>query len=62
MFLLSLVLATSQPDTRMLMNCDDFDWLSSGVWRSELLTREEKLSFISVFIRGTDPACFKVGK
>jgi len=62
MFLLSLILATSQPDSKILMKCEDFDWLTNGVFESELLTRDEKLTFLSIFIRGTDPACFKVGK
>ena len=58
--LLTLLLASVQPDP-MLLSCRDYDWLSGGVWESELLTPKEKLEFISVFIRGTDPACFRVG-
>jgi hypothetical protein len=58
--LLTFLLASAQPDP-MLLNCKDYDWLARGVYESELLTPSEKLEFISVFIRGTDPTCFRFG-
>ena len=58
--LLSFLLFSIEPDINLL-SCRDYDWLSQGVFESNLLTRNEKLEFISIFIRGTDPACFRVG-
>ena len=60
MFLLPLLLATAEPDIKLL-SCKDFDWLAKGVFESTLLDRTEKLEFISIFMRGTEPACFRVG-
>ena len=54
---LSLLLAVNQP----LISCEDYDWLVKGVYDSQLLKSSERLEFISVFMRGTDPACFRLG-
>ncbi len=55
--LLSLMLFAAQPQ----LSCQDYDWLAKGVYKSELLSSSEKLEFISLFIKGTDPVCFRVG-
>jgi len=55
--LLSLMLFAAQPQ----LSCQDYDWLVKGVYKSELLSSSEKLEFISLFIKGTDPVCFRVG-
>ena len=60
MFLLPLLLATAEPDIKLL-SCKDFDWLAQGVFESTLLDRSQKLEFISIFMKGTEPACFRVG-
>ena len=55
--LLPLMLFAAQPQ----LSCQDYDWLAKGVYKSELLSSSEKLEFISLFIKGTDPVCFRVG-
>ena len=55
--LLSLMLFAAQPQ----LSCQDYDWLAEGIYKSELLSSSEKLEFISLFIKGTDPVCFRVG-
>jgi len=59
MLLFSLILATAQPDTRMLLSCDDFSWLMQGVVEAKTLSPGEKIEFIARFMQGTDPKCFE---
>lgn len=59
MIQLPLMLALAQPvPEKLLLSCDDFDWLVEGVMSSELLTPYQKVEFISRFAHGTDPSCF----
>jgi len=55
---LSLFLAASQPEPKMLLTCEQFQWLMERTIRTESLSSWKKLEFIARFADGTDPACF----
>ena len=56
--MLPLLLAIAQPEPRMLLTCEQFQWLSERVVKSETLSSWKKIEFIARFADGTDPACF----
>jgi len=56
--ILPLLLALSNPEPKMLLTCEQYDWLSGRTMRSEVLSIWEKIEFIARFAEGTDPACF----
>ena len=59
MLFLSLLLFSADVDPRYLLSCEQYDWLVSGVYKSQLLTPSEKLKLIFRFADGTDPKCFE---
>jgi hypothetical protein len=55
---LPLFLALAQPEPKMLLTCEQFEWLSERTMRTESLSVWKKIEFISRYADGTDPACF----
>jgi hypothetical protein len=55
---LPLLLAIAQPEPKMLLTCEQFEWLVERTVRTESLSSWKKIEFIARFADGTDPACF----
>ena len=55
---LPLLLALAQPEPKMLLTCEQFEWLVERTVRTESLSSWKKIEFIARFADGTDPACF----
>jgi len=55
---LSLLLAIAQPEPRMLLTCEQFQWLMERTMETESLSVWKKIEFIARYADGTDPACF----
>ena len=58
--ILPLLLTIAQPEPRMLLTCEQFEWLMKGTMEAETLSIWKKIEFIDRFADGTDPACFEV--
>ena len=56
--ILSLLLAVAQPEPKLLLTCEQFEWLSERTMNSKVLSVWEKIEFIARYAEGTDPACF----
>jgi len=56
--ILPLLLALAQPEPKMLLTCEQFEWLSERTMRTESLSVWKKIEFINRYADGTDPACF----
>ena len=56
--ILSLLLAVAQPEPKLLLTCEQFEWLSERTMNSEVLSVWKKIEFIARYADGTDPACF----
>jgi hypothetical protein len=56
--ILPLLLALAQPEPKMLLTCEQFEWLVERTVRTESLSSWKKIEFIARFADGTDPACF----
>ena len=55
---LPLFLALAQPEPKMLLTCEQFEWLSERTMKTESLSVWKKIEFIAKYADGTDPACF----
>jgi len=55
---LPLLLAIAQPEPKMLLTCEQFEWLVERTVRTESLSSWKKIEFIARYADGTDPACF----
>ena len=56
--ILSLLLAVAQPEPKLLLTCEQFEWLSERTMNSEVLSVWKKIEFIARYADWTDPACF----
>ena len=56
--ILPLLLALSQPEPKLLLTCEQYEWLSGRTMSSKILTVWEKIEFIARYAEGTDPTCF----
>jgi len=56
--ILPLLLALSQPEPKLLLTCEQYEWLAGRTMSSKILTVWEKIEFIARYAEGTDPACF----
>jgi len=56
--ILPLFLALAQPEPKMLLTCEQFEWLSERTMKTESLSVWKKIEFIARYADGTDPACF----
>ena len=56
--ILPLLLALSQPEPKLLLTCEQFEWLSERTMNSEVLSVWKKIEFIARYAEGTDPTCF----
>ena len=56
--ILSLLLAVAQPEPKLLLTCEQFEWLSERTMKTESLSVWKKIEFIARYADGTDPACF----
>jgi len=56
--ILPLFLALAQPEPKMLLACEKFEWLSERTMRTNSLSVWKKIEFIARYADGTDPACF----
>jgi len=57
--ILSLLLTLSSPESRLLLTCEQFDWLVERTFKSELLSPSEKIEFVGRYADWTDPTCFR---
>ena len=55
---LPLLLALAQPEPKMLLTCEQFEWLSERTIKTESLSTWKKIEFIARYADWTDPACF----
>ena len=55
---LPLLLAVAQPEQKMLLTCEQFEWLMERTIESKALSTWKKIEFIARYEDGTDPACF----
>lgn len=58
--ILPLLLALSQPDPRLLLTCEQFEWLVEGTLETKSLSPWKKIEFVQSYAKWTDPACFEV--
>jgi hypothetical protein len=56
--ILSLLLALSNPEPKLLLTCEQYEWLVERTMSSPILSIWEKIEFVARYAEGTDPTCF----